>query len=40
MSENMSTAMTGGIVMSEMKEAHLRLLLSPSVTRLFCIHAP
>jgi hypothetical protein len=40
MSPNIRTAMSGGIVTFEMKEAHLRLLLCASVVRLFCIHPP
>jgi hypothetical protein len=38
MSPNIRTAMSGGIVTFEMKEAHLRLLLCASMMRLFCIH--
>jgi hypothetical protein len=40
MSPNIRTAMSGGIVTFEMKEAHLRLLLCASVMRLFCICPP
>jgi hypothetical protein len=40
MSPNIRTAMSGGIVTFEMKEAHLRLLLCASMMRLFYIRPP